>query len=70
MTQTFPIYITPLQAVLISMAIEEYQSDFEAELNGFEIRDRKSIETLSEYNSVAVECELIRKSIDQQFKIL
>lgn len=69
MPQTITISLTPLQAVLISLAIEEYQSDFEAELNGIKIRDKKSIETLSEYNSVAVECELIRKVIDHHLKI-
>lgn len=69
MDQFITIALTPLQAAIVSLAMQEYQSDFEANLNGITISGKDSIQELSELNSAAVECELITKAIDIQLNL-
>jgi hypothetical protein len=68
MTHT-TISLTPLQAAIILVALEEYQADYEAALNGIAISDKRSVEDLAAYTTAATECELAAKAINRQLSI-
>lgn len=64
--QYITIALTPFQAAIVDLALQEYQSDFEAQINATEISDLRSINDAADYIIVAEECSLIRKAIEIQ----